>query len=522
MPPRSIERLLASPWLLLGAVLLSFFATLGVVPLFDLDEGAFSEATREMLASGNWLLTFLDGEPRYDKPILIYWLQALSVLLFGHNEFAFRVPSAMAASGWLLALYYFARAQTDRATAMVAGLVLVNALTVSLIAKAAIADALLNLWLALSLFEIYRYSRQPSRALLLRVYLWMGLGMLTKGPVAVVLPLLVSFLYFASRRELKAWFAAGFFIPGWLVFLAVVLPWHVAVTLQEGPGFLVGFYLHHNLGRFSSTFESHGGSLAYYFVVLPLSLMPFAGWLLNTFGAWREAWADPLDRFLWLWFAVVFVIFSFSETQLPHYLLYGSTPLFLLMARHRERLRSPWLAYLPALLILIVFLLLPELVGFAAGKAEHAYDQAMLGRAPHVLGQVYRLITGVALVLAVLVALRLWRAPWQGLVLIGLVHTAAFNLAVLPAVAEVQQGPVKAAAAKARELGGPVVAYRIRMPSFSVYRNAITPHRDPEPGELIFTRIDRLDELRDRFGQVATVFRSGGIVVARRESAREQ
>ncbi|TAM24244.1 MAG: glycosyltransferase family 39 protein, partial [Nevskiaceae bacterium] len=60
------------------------------VPLFDLDEGAFSEATREMFARGDFLMTYLDGEPRYDKPILIYWLQAASVALLGWSEFALR------------------------------------------------------------------------------------------------------------------------------------------------------------------------------------------------------------------------------------------------------------------------------------------------------------------------------------------------------------------------------------------------------------------------------------------------
>jgi 4-amino-4-deoxy-L-arabinose transferase-like glycosyltransferase len=233
----------------------------------------------------------------------------------------------------------------------------------------------------------------------------MGLGTLTKGPVAVLLPFLVSALFFLSAHRFRDWVRAVLDPAGWLLFLLLVLPWHLAVYVQKGPGFLQGFYVHHNLERFSQTFEGHGGSIGYYFLALPLSLLPFTGWFVSVLGSWRQAGHETLDRFLWLWFAVVFVLFSLSETQLPHYLLYGATPLFVLMARYRSTLASPSLTYLPSSVMLVVFLLLPEL-------------------------------------------------------------TAAT-----------------------------VVAYRIGMPSFSVYRGGATPHRRPQPGEVAFTRIDRLAEL---------------------------
>lgn len=81
---------------LLGLIIyLSFFHNIAFVPLFDRDEGAFSEATREMFVRDDFISTYLDGKPRYDKPILIYWFQAIGVLIFGINEFAFRLPSAV-------------------------------------------------------------------------------------------------------------------------------------------------------------------------------------------------------------------------------------------------------------------------------------------------------------------------------------------------------------------------------------------------------------------------------------------
>ena len=81
-------------WLAAAAIVASFYWMLGAAPLFDVDEGAFSQATLEMFERGDFLSTYLNGEPRYDKPILIYWLQASSVKSFGFNEFALRLPSA--------------------------------------------------------------------------------------------------------------------------------------------------------------------------------------------------------------------------------------------------------------------------------------------------------------------------------------------------------------------------------------------------------------------------------------------
>ena len=80
---------------------------MGTTPLFDVDEGAFSEATREMLESGDFGFTFLNGKPRFDKPILVYWLQALSMSMFGLSEVGARMPSLVAgiASAWIAARF---------------------------------------------------------------------------------------------------------------------------------------------------------------------------------------------------------------------------------------------------------------------------------------------------------------------------------------------------------------------------------------------------------------------------------
>ncbi len=506
---------LSTPWTLLPAVWIAFFWALGDTALYDLDEGAFGEATREMFERGNFIAAYLNGEPRYDKPILIYWLQSASVLLLGFNEWALRLPSALAATLWAWAVYGFARQVHDRETGVAAALLLVFSLMVLINARAATADALLNLFLALSFFDIYRYHRSPSQGLLLRVWLWFALGLLTKGPVALVLPFLVSLIFFLRSGRGTDWLRAAFSPWGWLLFLGLTLPWLIAVTRVPDYHFFPGFLLEHNLGRYTDTLHGHAGHLWYYFIAVPLILLPFTGWFLKVLPKLRGDLHDPLGLYLWTWFLTVFAIFSFSGTQLPHYLHYGTPPLLLLMARHRELLTNRWLAFVPPLLFLLLLSLLPEWVDMAADRVDKPHLAEMFREAPEVLDTTYRLWMIGALLATLLLAL--WRAlpPWRGLLLAGLVLALALNGGLRPAFFQLYQQPVKDAGLLARELGRPTVAFHTNFPSFSVYRNAVVPRRRPAPGELVFIRVDRLDRLRERLPHLETntLYRRGGIAL---------
>lgn len=529
----ALNALLTSPWALALVVWLAFFWQLGAVPLYDLDEGAFTEATREMLASGNYITPYRDGMPRYDKPVLIYWLQAASVRLLGFDEFALRLPSAIAAALWVLALWRFVRAHLDAATATVAGLALALTLQVALIGKAAVADAVLNLFIALACFDIWGYwcrrqaassaaHTQAERWLLVRIALWLALGFLTKGPVAVLFPLLASLLYALTSGGWRTWFVAVCDPRLWLVFLLVAAPWYLAVWIDSGPGFWRGFFLDHNLGRFGGVKHGHSGFPGYYLVLLPVVLLPFTGWFLRLLPMTARLWADPLDRFLLLWFAVVFGFFSFSATKLPHYLVYGITPLFILMARHRQALTSPWLAFTPPLLFFALLALLPWLLGPLAGNARRAHEVAQFAAAAQLLDWRYTLGAAAALVLVLGLALapplrRL--GPWQRLVLVGIIQTLLVFGLVVPRVFAVMQEPVRDAALVARALDLPTVVFRTSMPSFSVYRQAITPAvEQPQPGQLVFLRIDKLEQLAAAAGAAGVlvpVYQRGPVALVR-------
>jgi len=536
--PQTIERFLLSPYSLVLAVILAFVLNAASLPLTDVDEGAFSEATREMMARGNLVSPTLNDNPRHDKPILIYWAQAASVSVLGVQEFAFRLPSIIASVLWLLALYRFCQRHTDRRTAQAATLVMTLTLVVGFVAKAAIADALLNLFIALTMFGIYDFfvARQTAkgdaetRRLLLFIYAMMGLGFLTKGPVSVVFPLAISGLFFASTGAWRDWLKAVLFWPGWLLFLAIVVPWHVAVYLDQGDAFFRGFYLKHNLNRYADTFEGHGGKWYYYLVVLPFILMPFTGWLLAIAGKLaRLARATPLgtargdglfERYLLLWFFVVFAFFSTSGTQLPHYLLYGLTPLFILLAGHRLGFERRWLAWGPVIAFALVVAALPEILAFAAAKTTRPYEKDLLEALTVAFGDEARWL--LPLLAVGTIGLALWRKlpVWQGLALAGLLQAAIVAGVVAPRAIGVTQGPVREAALLVKASGEPVVAWRIIRPSFSVYRQSATPTRIPEPGELVFTRTDRLHEVRGKLapGQILRpVYQKSFVTLARVE-----
>jgi 4-amino-4-deoxy-L-arabinose transferase-like glycosyltransferase len=503
---------LPAPVLLGAALLLCFAYNLGVPPLFDLDEGAFSAATWEMLKRGDYITTYLNGELRFDKPILIYWLQAASVSVFGVNEWALRLPSAIAASLWVVAVFSFARSRMDATTGLVAGLIAAFSTGVVVIGRAATADALLNLFITLTLLDIIRYFERPGFLLRNRVYLWMGLGLLTKGPIAIMVPLVVSFLYVAVQKRWQDWVRALVNPLGWLIILAVAVPWYILEYMAQGQAFIDGFFLKHNVGRFSSTMEGHGGSLFYYLPVALLIILPFTGLLLRILPRIKQAMDDPLDLWLWLWFGFIFIFFSFSNTQLPHYLLYGVTPLFLLMAKYRNDLQSKSLAYVPLLIWLVLLAVLPDLSPMIAEHANDEYTRTLAQRAITVFGAGYQI--GLVVAIVITFGFFLWREKpvWHGLMIAGVLHTFVIVQWIGPAAGKLIQQPVKAAAQLARQYDETIVMWRVNMPSFTVYREKVTPRRDPQPGEIVFTRIDALPDL----GAHEVIYNNGGIVLAKK------
>lgn len=496
-------------WLPLLLPLVLLLPNLGGAPLFDIDEGAFSEATREMLDKGDYLSTWLNGRPRFDKPILIYWLQALSVSLFGVVDWAFRVPSALAAVVWCWAVARFAREFADDDSGRMAGIVALTCLGVQLIGRAATADALLNMLLTLTLTDIWRFLAKGSPWAARRAFIWTALGILTKGPIAILVPGATVLLWCLVSQEWRRLGKALKDPLSWTLLVAIALPWYVAAYAIHGQAFIDGFFLKHNVQRFSGTLEGHGGSAFYYLAIVPLMLLPWLPWLGSALAGLRTSWREPLPRFLWLWSGFVIAFFSLSGTKLPHYALYGTTPLFVLLALRRDAIRSAWAA-LPALALLAACAAVPAII--ARVPVKDAFYAAQLQRLDEVMAGFGTWPPVAALLLATAVVTG-WRAEvWKRVAVAALLGNVVLSLWLVPLVGELLQGPVKRTGEAARPLARPIVQWQAHWPSFSVYAEAETPLREPLPGEIAVTRSDRLPDSTD----YELLRREGGVALVRR------
>ncbi len=477
-------------WALLLA--LPLFWMLGSVPLFDVDEGAFSEATREMLTSGDWLHTTLNGAPRFDKPIGVYWLQALSVSAFGLNEFALRLPSVLSCWAMALALGAFARRRWGELAGMLAGALVVTSFGPLAIGRGATADGLLNLLLALAGLDLWRFAESEERTPLRRAYAWVGLGLLVKGPVAALVPGAAFVLWCCFDKRWTLLRKAALDLRGWALLLVIAVPWYAYALHRHGMAFVNGFLLQHNVDRFTGTLGGHRGNFLYYVAVLPLLAMPWAPLLVLAVVRARSFWAEPVGRYLLLWAAFVLVFFSMSGTKLPHYMLYGYPPLVLLMARLLAAASRRLVLVVAAGIVVwgVLIAALPTLAVAYVGKVHDPLYHALIAGAPTAPLRV------AVLALAVVAAIAFWPtrtelAPLRLLAAGGVLSLFAAGW-LLPWFGGTLQGPIRHAAAVAAAHGGRVVQWDVHFPSFSVYTRSEVPRRAPQPDEMVLSRVDRL------------------------------
>ena len=498
--------------LLIMCLFVAFYLNIYNVPLFDLDEGAFSEATREMFERGDFISTYLNGEPRYDKPILIYWLQALSVSVFGVNEFAFRLPSALSASAWVLGLVWFARFWMDEKQALFAGIMLACSLSISVIGKAATADALLNCLLAFSMFFLFLHLHNGGRQRLWLFYLFASLGFLAKGPVALVVPGAVSFLYLLSKRRWRDWFLLAFNPVGIVIFLVVAMPWYVLQYQAKGWEFIQGFFLQHNVDRFQGAMEGHSGGLIYYVPVVLLALMPFTILVFKVFANFRLVLKNDLQLFLVIWFLFVLVFFSLSGTKLPHYVNYGLTGLVLLMTIYLHDVKKHFWLFLPIILFFVLMWLLPDQLAVQALNERDDYFRLALSDMDTQFDALYYGLIAVLLLLNVALLFLKKSSLRIRLAVTGLSLLVFLNSQLLVIMGNTIQAPVKQAAllAKSQQIQT-VVMWQLNMPSFAVYFDHPLEKRIPRAGDVVFTH----PVARQQLSTHEVLYEKGGVSLIR-------
>ena len=331
----------------------TFVAGLGRLAIQDSDEAFYAEAGREMVASGDWTTPQYNFQPRLQKPILFYWLVAGTYRAFGVTETAARIWSALAGASLAFVAFAAGRRWLGPGPGLLAGVVVATSFGLVPIARQALPDVPLTCFVTLAIwagFEAFgaplpapagqppATTRDPVKWLYL-LAIALALGMLTKGPVAVVLPLtaLVPLLWW-ERRAPRSWaLSRGHLALAAGLFMLIAAPWYVAVTRAQGAAYLHQFFVGENVDRFvtSGANEWRGW---FYVPILAGGLLPWSGfgalWIQPALARLRgrTPWM-PVERRLVAWTLGPLIFFMVSIGSQPRYILPCLVPLAILLAR---------------------------------------------------------------------------------------------------------------------------------------------------------------------------------------------
>ncbi|XYK80846.1 MAG: ArnT family glycosyltransferase [Labrenzia sp.] len=399
-----------APLLLLALALVLFVPGQWTVPPLDRDEPRFTQATKQMLETGDYVDIRFQDQARHKKPVGIYWLQAAAVKLTGHDASAplwvYRLPSIIGATLSVLAVFWLARAFMGPSGALVAGGFVVLAIILGVEARLAKTDATLFATIVIAQGTLARlWLRNSSdRAWGLAFVFWTALAasVLVKGPVG---PMVVGFTVVGliiTGRNLS-WFKGAVPLAGFIWFFLLVLPWFVAIWIATDGTFFTEAIGKDLLGKVSEGQEGHGapplthlGAMFGVFWPLP------AFFLLALPMMWRER-TSPLVIFAACWFFPSWVVFELVATKLPHYTMPLMPALILPVAaaliEGAGSQSARWLRWVAATLLAV------PAIGIAAAAFGGPFA---LGTWPSPPGAI---VTGIGAVFAVFAASRLLRGP---------------------------------------------------------------------------------------------------------------
>jgi len=318
-----------------------WLATLSLRPLFNPDEGRYAEIPREMLSGGDWVIPHLNGIAYLEKPPLQYWATALSLRVFGLNEFAARLYTALCALATLAVAGLAARRLWGTAAALRAAAVLSSMLLFVALGQLLTLDMSLTLYMtcALAGFLLAQSAGAAERRWMLLAWAATALGVLTKGLIAAAVPAAVLVLYSLYARDFAPWrrLHAASGLP---LFAAIAIPWHW-LAARRLPDFLQFFFVHEHLKRYLTPSADREEVWWFFGVVFLLGSAP---WTLCALRALAVGWRRGAPRgrfnptlFLWIWVVFVCVFFSLSDAKLIPYILPAMPALALLIAGLPER-----------------------------------------------------------------------------------------------------------------------------------------------------------------------------------------
>jgi len=321
-----------------------FFVNLGQWDLWNPDEPRYAQVAREMVNGGDWILMHFNGQMYADKPPLFFWFIALSSYLWGgFNSFAVRFPSAFFGTLAALLTFLIGKKLYSSRMGFISGLILATSHEFAYLSTRANIDAMLTFFTTLSLLcflEWYRgnsphpiplpkgekeYIADKKSFIIYGFYIGMALATLAKGPVGFILPLLVVLAYLVVQKDWNG-IKRMKLIQGMILFILIVLAWYLPALLKGGREYFNETILLHTVDRFAKG-SSHIRPFYYYFYNFPGDFLP---WILFLPAAivygfsGRRAGIKREFLFLFVWFSVIFIFFSFSKGKRGLYLL----PLF--------------------------------------------------------------------------------------------------------------------------------------------------------------------------------------------------
>ncbi len=333
------------PIILLAIMAGSLFVGLENIPLMDEDEPRFSTAARTMVETGDYIKPWFNDQPRYAKPVLIYWLMAGCYRVFGFRDMAPRLPSTVFSVLTALALYCFARALGRRRLGIMAAAAWLCMIQTTIWARAAITDATLTFFIMSALMCLFLGFRAEGRQRDLAFAAAgaaMGLAFLTKGLMGIVLPGFIALVYLLWTRQLWQQVTHIRWWQPLLLFAVIGLPWYMIMYRIDGMVFIRAFFWHEHAERFLRGFSHHRTSplnYLYYVAILLTLCYPWGAMIpaalgqfrSRAFRVWKPAGQD-LGRFLAVWFGAIFLGFSLSKTKNPQYIQATYPALCLLVA----------------------------------------------------------------------------------------------------------------------------------------------------------------------------------------------
>jgi 4-amino-4-deoxy-L-arabinose transferase-like glycosyltransferase len=429
-------------WVYAGIVVfttLLLLPFLGSVNLFDSDEINYAESAREMIVTGDYLTVQIDYEPFPEKPPLFFWLQVLSMKLFGINEFAARFPNLICGILSMVMLYYLGRHLYGHRFGLFWILSYGSAILPFFFFKSGIIDPWFNLFIFMGIARFIFYldpvrerSRVPN---LIFSALFFGLATLTKGPVAVLI-FLLCFLVFLSLKRFRISTSAGHVLLFTLVLSLVGGSWFLFQAIQGNTKLIIDF-ITYQFQLFSSGNSAHEGFFGYHVVVLLLGVFPASVIAMKSFT--KKSESTELQRlfrqWMYLLLGVVIVLFSLVHTKLLHYSSLAYFPMTFLAAWVWEKWIdrkieiSGWqvgLIYLMALLFASIAILFPLVTNHYDWliskdfKFLGVFTREALQRDVHWSG--YEWLIGLFLILGVTVAaVQILRRDRRGMLILNLV-----------------------------------------------------------------------------------------------------